>query len=49
MEITADDLRSTPGTVSLHLTDSGAVIVQASVDPWCGAGSDLTGSYSRTP
>jgi hypothetical protein len=49
MEITADDLRSTPGTVSLQLTDSGADVVQASVDPWCGAGSDLTGRYSPTP
>jgi len=44
-EVSADDLKTSPGTVVVQLTASGVTVAQASVDGFCGLGSDLTGSY----
>lgn len=47
MEIGADDLKANPGVVVVKLTPSGAVVTQATVDPFCGVGSMLTGTYRK--
>jgi hypothetical protein len=47
MEIDADDLKSNPGVVVVKLTPTGAVVTQATVDPFCGVGSMLTGTYRK--
>lgn len=47
MEIDADDLKASPGVVVVKLTPSGAVVTQATVDPFCGVGSMLTGIYRK--
>lgn len=47
MEIDADDLKANPGVVVVKLTTTGAMVTQAAVDPFCGVGSMLTGTYRK--
>ena len=47
MSIDADDLKQTPGVVVVKLTPTSAVVTEATVDPFCGVGSLLTGTYQK--